>query len=331
MPNAPRCGKDDWVACAVNETQKLYILSPFWAVRVARRLQRHFFEFSNFDPAQALKTVFTIAGFDPSSGAGITADLKVFAAHGLFGTSCITALTVQSTTGVRAVHPVPGDTLRATLQCLEEDLPPAGIKIGMLATSDNVKAAAQYLEDLRSRAGRQVPVVVDPVLQSSSGATLLDERGVDALRERLLPLADWVMPNIGELALLSGQPVEDRDAVPEACRVLQGTVAGWSGGAPPGIFAKGGHLAQPDDYLLSPNGDEMWMSGERVGARSMHGTGCALSSAFLSQLVLGRVASEAAQLAKAYVAEAIRSAPELGLGSGILNHLWPLMKVSDPE
>src|SRR5580698_8027237 len=134
-------------------------------------------------------TVLTIAGFDPSSGAGVTADLMVFAAHGLFGTSCITALTVQSTVGVRATQPVAGEVVRATLDCLQDDLPVAGIKIGMLATAENVAAVVDFLEGIR---GQGIPVVLDPVLRSSSGRELLDAAGVVLMRERLLPLVDWV-------------------------------------------------------------------------------------------------------------------------------------------
>src|SRR6185312_16489017 len=123
------------------------------------------------------KTVLTIAGFDPSSGAGVTADLMVFAAHGLFGTSCITSLTVQSTIGVEESHPIRSETIRATLDCLQADLPVAGIKIGMLATEEAVAAVADFLEDLRRR-GEQVLVVLDPVLRSSSGRELLEPAGL---------------------------------------------------------------------------------------------------------------------------------------------------------
>src|ERR1700679_540856 len=177
------------------------------------------------------KTVLTIAGFDPSSGAGVTADLMVFAAHGLFGTSCITALTVQSTLGVRAAHPVSGAIVAETLQCLDADLRPAGIKIGMLATQDNILHVSAYLKQLNLLVGEndggvKLPVVLDPVLRSTSGRELLDEPGVVALRDLLLPLVDWVTPNVHELGVLLGEPVLGRENVPEACRALQAQVAG---------------------------------------------------------------------------------------------------------
>lgn len=264
-----------------------------------------------------IRTVLTIAGFDPSSGAGVTADLMVFAAHGLFGTSCITSLTVQSTMGVQAAHPIRPDTVRETLDCLHGDLPAAGIKIGMLATEGTVAAVADFLEELRGRGG-QVPVVLDPVLRSSSGRELLDEAGVKTLRERLLPLVDWVTPNIDELGILSGHQVEARGDLPGAARRLQGEFGGLN------VFATGGHLEPPDDFLLTAAGGTWWLPGARVESTSTHGTGCALSSALLSGLVQGKSAYEAAMGAKIYVAEAIRTAAGLGHGRGPLNHLWPL-------
>ena len=173
-----------------------------------------------------MKTVLTIAGFDPSSGAGVTADLMVFAAHGLFGTSCITALTVQSTLGVRSTHPMSDKIVAETLKCLDADLRPAGIKIGMVATESNAFSIMDYLElihatVLRRGMSSSIPVVLDPVMRSSSGRELLDASGQDALRNRLLPLVDWITPNLGELALLSGTQAIVRSEIPDACRALQ--------------------------------------------------------------------------------------------------------------
>jgi hydroxymethylpyrimidine/phosphomethylpyrimidine kinase len=264
-----------------------------------------------------MQTVLTIAGFDPSSGAGVTADLMVFAAYGLFGTSCVTSLTVQSTVGVREAHPIRPETVRATLDCLESDLPAMGIKIGMLATEETVAAVADFLEVLRSRGG-EVPVVLDPVLRSTSGRELLKPAGVEVLRQRLLRLVNWVTPNLEELGILSGRPVVTREDLPEAARGLQRFWPGLN------ILATGGHLVPPDDFLLTANGETKWLPGSRVDSTSTHGTGCALSSALLSGLVLGRSPYEAAIGAKLYVTEAIRTAPGLGKGHGPLNHLWPL-------
>ncbi len=260
-----------------------------------------------------MKTVLTIAGFDPSSGAGVTADLMVFRAHGLFGTSCITGMTVQSTVGVRASHPVDAMVVRETLECLWDDLPAAGIKIGMLASAANVAAVADFLMRVRA-AG--VVVVLDPVLRSSSGTELLEAGGVRLMRERLLPLVDWVAPNLDELAILSGRRVAERDDVPEAARALQRAVHGLN------VMATGGHLAVPDDFVITADGRMRWLAGERVETTSTHGTGCALSSALLCGLVRGD--ADAPRAAKEYVAGALRAARAIGTGRGPVEHLWQM-------
>ena len=179
-----------------------------------------------------MQTVLTIAGFDPSSGAGVTADLMVFAAHGLFGTSCITGLTVQSTVGVRSTTAVSAEVVRATLDCLASDLPPVGIKIGMLTTADNVVAVAEFLTVLRGDEDR-MPVVLDPVLRSSSGRELLDAEGVAVMRESLLPLVDGVTPNLEELGVLTGQSVRGCPAPVYDARTFGPSGAGPEGGVDP--------------------------------------------------------------------------------------------------
>jgi hydroxymethylpyrimidine/phosphomethylpyrimidine kinase len=291
-------------------------------------------DFFLFRARPPMQTVLTIAGFDPSSGAGVTADLMVFAAHGLFGTSCITALTVQSTVGVRCSYPVARQIVGETLECLDADIRPSGIKIGMISTEDNLLQICTYIEQLRVKhagisEGSTVPVVVDPVVRSSSGRELLDVPGVTALRDRLLPLVGWVTPNLEELSILSGQPVWRREDVPEACRVLQARVLKRHGERRLGIVATGGHLDPPDDLLLMPDGESLWLPGRRVETQSAHGTGCAFSSAFLSRLVLGDSPQEAAKAAKRYVAGALRNAEKIGSGSGPMRHLWPLVKPID--
>jgi len=276
-----------------------------------------------------MQTVLTIAGFDPSSGAGVTADLMVFAAHSLFGTACITALTVQSTLGVRSTRPVGAAVVGATLDCLYADLPHAGIKIGMVTDAANIFAISNFLAKLRAASQSsfvpQIPIVLDPVLRSSSGKELLDQQGIAALREHLLPVVDWVTPNLDELAVLSGEKVEGREAIPNACNRLQ-ALAGKRVGPPLGVIATGGHLDPPDDYVLTPEGESFWLPGERIVTRSTHGTGCAFSSAFLSRLVLGDSPIEAARGAKQYVVEAMRTAKHRGSGYSAMNYLWTLHK-----
>lgn len=264
-----------------------------------------------------MRTVLTIAGFDPSSGAGVTADLMVFAAHGLFGTSAITSLTVQSTTGVRGSEPVRASVLAETLDCLHADLPPAGVKVGMLGTAETVEVVVAYLERLR-RSSEHAPIVLDPVIRSSSGRELLDRSGVDRMKQSLLPLVDWVTPNLAELSVLARQRVETAEEVVTAALNLQ---TGYSG---LNVLATGGHLERPDDLLLVAGEGPRWIPGDHVESRSTHGTGCALSSSFLCRLVMGDQPYDAAFRAKQYVAEAIRRAVPLGYGNGPLNHLWPL-------
>jgi hydroxymethylpyrimidine/phosphomethylpyrimidine kinase len=270
-----------------------------------------------------MKTVLSIAGFDPSSGAGVTADLMVFAAHGLFGTSCITALTVQSTIGVVATHPVPADLVRKTLQTLDCDLPPAGIKIGMVLNAANLLIISDYCGESKVKYS-QIPIVLDPVLRSSSGRELITTKALDAMREHLLPMVGWITPNLHELALLSGQSIEHRRDIPKATAILQQMVAECSPKQSLGIVVTGGHHDPPDDFMLTPDGEEFWFPGIRIESSSTHGTGCAFSSAFLSRLVLGETPYEACLSAKAYVAGAISRAPHLGQGAGPLNHLWPM-------
>lgn len=262
------------------------------------------------------RVALTIAGFDPSSGAGITADLNVFAAHGFFGTACITAQTVQSTRGVFATYPNSPELVSDTLDELEADLPAAGIKIGMLATRDIVLTVASCIR--RMQAHRTVPVVLDPVLVSSSGYRLLDPLAVAALRDELLPLASCVTPNRAELAALLDRPLAcERQAVEDAARELQANVPGGAA-----VIVTGGELNPPDDFLLTRGGGVQWLPGERVATTSTHGTGCAFSSAVLTSLLGGKNLAVAARDAKAYVVGALRCAPRLGTGRGPLNHWW---------
>ncbi len=260
-------------------------------------------------PSRKPPIALSIAGFDPSSGAGITADLQVFAAHSLFGTACITALTVQTTQGVVEIHPVSAQ-IAHTLSHLDADLPPAGIKIGMLATAEAALAVAAYLRDKS-----ETPVVLDPVMRSSSGADLLSPDGIAAMKSDLLPLVDWITPNIAELATLSGLPIASGADIEPALRALARSHPHLH------IVATGGHLDPPTDTLLTPTGQIHCFSGVRIDTRATHGTGCAFSSALLSRLVLGAAPPDAVAAAKAYVTEALRQAPELGKGRGPLNLL----------
>jgi hydroxymethylpyrimidine/phosphomethylpyrimidine kinase len=259
----------------------------------------------------------TIAGFDPSSGAGVTADLKTFAAHGVYGVAAITALTIQSTQCVRGIEAVRPSLFRETLECLAADIDLAGVKLGMLASAGLVAEAEHFL---RARPELRPAVVLDPVTRSSSGAALLDKEGTLLLRERLLGVVGWVTPNLEELAMLAGVEVRRREQVePAAARLVR--YAASIGNPGLAIVVTGGHLDRPDDFLLL-NGQGGWLAGERVETRCTHGTGCAFSSALLAGLVQGRSGIDAVKAAKIYVREAMLAAYPVGQGHGPLQHLF---------
>ena len=266
----------------------------------------------------------TIAGHDPSSGAGITADLLVFSAHGLFGASAITSLTVQSTLGVAAVEPLKSALISQVLFHLDADLDIAGVKIGMLATAEAVLATANFLEQKHQSKlhNLNIPCVLDTVLISSSGAPLLTEAGLEALRQHLIPLVNWITPNWAELSVLSGEPVASLPQAEAAASSLADRYPHLH------IVVTGGDQAQPTDLLRLPNGDLHRFSASHIKTTSTHGTGCAFSSALLSRIILGSDPISAVADAKRYVTEAIRTAPNIGKGRGPLNLLWPLTRPS---
>ncbi len=263
----------------------------------------------------------TIAGFDPGSGAGITADLKTFSAHWIYGVACISALTVQSTQGVRAVEPLPAALVRQTLDCLAQDVSLAGIKIGMLGSSEIASEVVSFLIGQSRNC-----VVLDPVLRSTSGTPLLDANGIRVLRDQLLHSIGWITPNIEELTILIGEKPGSPDQVPEAAARLK-DLAARLGNDELNVVVTGGDLSRPDDFLLTASGDQLWFPGEKIATSSTHGTGCAFSSALLCGLISGLGAREAVASAKAYVTEALRSAYPIGKGKGPMNHLYRF----DPE
>ena len=262
----------------------------------------------------------TIAGFDPGSGAGITADLKTFAAHRIYGVACISALTVQSTLGVRAVEPLSAMLVRQTLKCLAEDLSLSGIKIGMLGSSAVVCEVSSFLT-AQSGAIPRERIVLDPVLRSTSGTALIDRDGLRLIREELLPRVGWITPNVDELAVLAGGS-PDREEVPAAAARLQ-AMAARLGNDALNVVVTGGHLSRPDDFLLTASGAGNWLAGEKIITNATHGTGGAFSSALLCELISSRSPEQAVAAAKAYVTEALRSAYPIGKGKGPMNHLFP--------
>ena len=255
--------------------------------------------------------LLTIAGFDPSCGAGIAADLKTFAAHGCYGVAAITSLTVQSTEGVQAVHNTPSAELREQLDVLAKDCDIAAVKIGMLGNRGNAVVVAEFLD-----AHKFAHVVHDPVMKSSSGAELLDAAGLKYLTTELLKRSTVITPNVPEAEILAGLEIKDVAGMEAAARkiVEMGAHA---------VIVKGGHMERAVDVLF--DGERITqLGGDRVKADNNHGTGCTFASAIAAQLATGRGLAEAAMLAKAYVTKAIEKGYAIGRGRIPLDHFYRL-------
>jgi hydroxymethylpyrimidine/phosphomethylpyrimidine kinase len=262
--------------------------------------------------------VLTIAGFDPSSGAGITADIKTIAAHECYGVACMTALTVQSTRGVRRVEGVDPKLIAETLEQLVSDIAIDAVHVGMLGNSRVVEVVANFLGRTSQAKARFPHVVLDPILKSSSGADLLDAAGTQFLIERLLPLAELITPNLDEAGALTGMAVTDLDEMRAAAARLHSLGAA-------NVVVTGGHLDKAIDLLsfATARGTETEVfKADRLRSNSTHGTGCAFSTALACHLAHGRGLPEAVLLSKAYVSAAILNAYPLGHGVGPLHHLY---------
>jgi hydroxymethylpyrimidine/phosphomethylpyrimidine kinase len=263
--------------------------------------------------AQSPPVVLSIAGFDPCSGAGVTADVKTIAAHGCYGVACITALTVQSTAGVKRVEAVSPELIAETLEELSADLDIAAVHIGMLGSGKVARVVSEFLA--KSQLGN---VVLDPIIKSSSGSDLTDAPGLRVLVERLLPQATVITPNVDEAATLTGLAVTNLEQMRVAAERLHemGATA---------VVITGGHLDKAIDLLsfTSRHGTEQEVfKSNRLESRSTHGTGCAFSTAMACHLARGRGLPEAVLLSKTYVAAAIANAHPLGRGTGPIHHLY---------
>jgi hydroxymethylpyrimidine/phosphomethylpyrimidine kinase len=261
--------------------------------------------------------VLTIAGFDPSSGAGITADIKTIAAHECYGVACITALTVQSTRGVGRVEGVDPKVIAESLAELAADLAIEAVHIGMLGSRPAVEVVADFLVQAR------LPhVVLDPILKATSGADLLDAAGIRLLLERLLPLAELVTPNLDEASLMTGMAVTNLEQMRKAAACLHSLGAA-------NVVVTGGHLEKATDLLsfaTTRGTEEEVFKADRQRSNSTHGTGCAFSTALACNLAHGRGLPESVLLAKAYVSAAIANAHPLGHGVGPLHHLFRMSR-----
>ncbi|HTS90310.1 MAG TPA: bifunctional hydroxymethylpyrimidine kinase/phosphomethylpyrimidine kinase [Gemmatimonadales bacterium] len=259
-----------------------------------------------------MKIALTVAGSDSGGGAGIQADLKTFHQFGVYGTSVIVAVTAQNTRGVRAVHSIPEANVAGQLAAVAEDLPPAAVKTGMLASAGLVALVADAIRDRR-----WVNYVCDPVMTATSGQRLLEPSAEATLRERLLPLAVLVTPNLAEAAALTGVEVRDPTQMESAGRELLRLGARAA-------LVKGGHLAGDllTDILVTPTAVERF-TRPRLITSSTHGTGCTLSAAVTAGLALGRDLTTAVRDGLDFVHRALLAAPELGAGRGPLNHMVP--------
>jgi len=276
---------------------------------------------------QTPPVVLTIAGFDPGSGAGVTADIKTIAALSCYGVACITGLTVQSTLGVRRVEAVDAGLVAETLAELASDIEIAAVHVGMLGSGNVARAVADFL------ASQKMPsVVFDPILKSSSGSDLVDTAGMRLMTDRLLTLCAVVTPNIDEASALTGLAVTDTQQMRAAAKRLHGMGAS-------AVVITGGHLEKAID-LLSFTGkrgvEQEVFKSARLKSNSTHGTGCAFATSVACHLALGRGLPEAVLLAKAYVAAAISHAHPLGHGIGPVHHLYRMQQqrrvlAADPE
>jgi hydroxymethylpyrimidine/phosphomethylpyrimidine kinase len=260
-----------------------------------------------------MRTALTIAGSDSGGGAGIQADLKTFAAHGVYGTSAITAVTAQNTRGVSSWQALSPQLVRAQIDAVVTDIGAGAVKIGMLADGAIVEAVADAIRSLR------LPnVVLDPVMIAKGGNSLLRQEAVHALRTTLLPLADIVTPNAPEAEALAGMTIRSIEEMRDAATRILAL-------GPRVVLVKGGHLEGPEsvDVAVTPEGT-FELRGRRIETTSTHGTGCTLSSAIAANLALGLDARSALSRAREYVEGAILHAPQLGGGSGPLNHFWRL-------
>lgn len=259
-----------------------------------------------------MKTALTIAGSDSSGGAGIQADIKTMTANGVYAMSAVTALTAQNTTGVTDIMESTPDFLARQLDCVFTDIVPDAVKTGMVASAPLIEVIAAKLR--RYGVGN---VVVDPVMVATSGARLISEDAVAALKEQLLPLAVVLTPNIPEAEALSGRVVADAAGMEDAARAI-GEAYGCA------VLCKGGHRVSDADDLLWHDGKTVWFRGRRIDNPNTHGTGCTVSSAITANLAKGFGLEAAVERAKAYISGALEAMLDLGRGSGPMNHMFDL-------
>ena len=259
-----------------------------------------------------MKKALSIAGSDCSGGAGIQADIKTMSAHGIYAMSAITALTAQNTTGVTDSLEATPDFLSAQLDAVFSDIFPDAVKIGMVSSAALIDVIAQKLRQYQAR-----HIVVDPVMVSTSGSKLLQDEALEALKTKLLPLAEVVTPNIPEAEILADRKIESPADMEAAAKTISEQYHC-------AVLCKGGHDLNDANDLLWKDGAGHWFKGNRIDNPNTHGTGCTLSSAIASNLAKGMELEEAVRRAKEYISGALAAMLDLGKGRGPMNHLFDL-------
>lgn len=257
-------------------------------------------------------TALTIAGSDASGGAGIQADLKTMTMNGIYAMSAITALTAQNTTGVTGIMNVTADFLAAQIDSIFTDIYPDAVKIGMVSASDLIETIADKLTFYQAK-----NIVVDPVMVATSGSKLISDDAIDTLKEKLLPLATVLTPNIPEAEVLSGMSVKTQEDMIAAAKYI-------SENYHCAVLLKGGHQVEDANDLLYRDGDYVWFMGKRINNPNTHGTGCTLSSAIASNLAKGFDLDTSVKRAKDYISGALAAMLDLGKGSGPMKHNFDL-------
>lgn len=270
-----------------------------------------------------MKTALSIAGSDSSGGAGIQADIKTMTMNGVYAMTALTALTAQNTTGVSAIMEVTPEFLKQQIDSVFEDIRPDAVKIGMVSSPILVEVIVERLQYYQAK-----NVVVDPVMVSTSGNTLSKDSAITLMKEKLLPLATLITPNIPESELLIGQKITTQEDMEQAAKKMS-KIYGCA------VLCKGGHSINDANDVLYANGQLIWFEGKRIQNPNTHGTGCTLSSAIAANLAKGFSLEQSIENAKTYISGALASMLDLGAGSGPLNHCfnlaYPYIKESNHE
>ena len=259
-----------------------------------------------------MKTALSIAGSDSCGGAGIQADIKTMTLNGVYAMSAVTALTAQNTTGVSAILEADADFLEKEINAVFEDIFPDAVKIGMVSSSALIEVIAQRLKFYQAK-----NIVVDPVMVATSGARLINDSAISTLKEKLLPIANIITPNIPETEVLSGMKISDKNDMEKAAALI-GEKFGCA------VLVKGGHSISDADDILYFNRKITRFKGKRIDNPNTHGTGCTLSSAIAANLAKGYSLEKSVERAKEYISGALAAMLDLGKGSGPMNHAFDL-------